>query len=264
MKLWANKVTQPYKRFLKAEATKNNQDFDSKEFVVPPRAWALERRPPNVPAPMWTQYVDLRLSEHMVELSQLNSLRRAEYKSPHTGGSKKLRVRGSELEDVLGKRPTRGELYAISHKKKDGTYTDPNVILELLKDPTILTWVSSNDALGQVYHIEHSGRVQGLGFGATPTKVNLSKKKGVASQSSRASDTAMHDFGHCPVQGEVAELRDEVRVLKEQIAHLTSGASGSSTRDKGKGKTTLQEVEEEESQGEGEDDDDVEDDEEDE
>ncbi|CAN1120694.1 hypothetical protein LINPERHAP2_LOCUS357, partial [Linum perenne] len=40
----------------------------------------------------------------------------------------------------------------------------------------------------------------------------------------------MHDFGHCPVQGEVAELRDEVRVLKEQIALLALGASGSSAR----------------------------------
>ncbi|CAN1762187.1 hypothetical protein LINPERHAP1_LOCUS8244, partial [Linum perenne] len=48
----------------------------------------------------------------------------------------------------------------------------------------------------------------------------------------------MHDFRHCPVQGEVAELRDEVRILKEQIAHLASGASGSSARDKGKGKAT--------------------------
>ncbi|CAN1154415.1 hypothetical protein LINPERPRIM_LOCUS41112 [Linum perenne] len=125
-KLCTNRVTQPYKRFLKAEATKNNQDFDPKECVVPPRAYALERRPPNVPAPMWMQYVDLRLSENMV-LSRLNCLRRAEYKSPHTGGSKKLRVRGSELEAVTGKRPTRGELYAITHKKKDGTYTDHNV-----------------------------------------------------------------------------------------------------------------------------------------
>ncbi|CAN1746086.1 hypothetical protein LINPERHAP1_LOCUS2677, partial [Linum perenne] len=112
-------------------------------------------------------------------------------------------------EAVTGKRPTRGELYAITHKKKDGTYTDPNVpkILELLNDPTVPTWVSSNDALGQVYPTEHSGRVRGLGFGATPTKVNLSKKKGAASQSSTPSATAMHDFGHCPVQGEVAELR---------------------------------------------------------
>jgi hypothetical protein len=70
-KLWARKVTGPYKKFLKAEATKNNQDFDPKAFVVPPRPWALERRPPNVPAPMWTQYVDLRLSEHMVVCSEI-------------------------------------------------------------------------------------------------------------------------------------------------------------------------------------------------
>ena len=48
----------------------------------------------------------------------------------------------------------------------------PN-ILELLNDPTVPTWVSSNDALGQVYPTEHSGRVRGLGFGATPTKVHI-------------------------------------------------------------------------------------------
>ena len=74
----------------------------------------------------------------------------------------------------------------------------------------------------------------------------MSKKKGAASQSSTPSATAMHDFGHCPVQGEVAELRDEVRFLKEQIAQLASGASGSSAPTKGKGKDTLQAVEEEE------------------
>ncbi|CAN1732045.1 hypothetical protein LINPERHAP1_LOCUS1452, partial [Linum perenne] len=72
-------------------------------------------------------------------------------------------------------------------------------IIEFLKDPTIPTWVSSKDALGQVYPTKHSGRVRGLGFGATPTLVNLSKKRGAASQSSIPSDTDMHDFVHCPV-----------------------------------------------------------------
>ncbi|CAN1178735.1 hypothetical protein LINPERPRIM_LOCUS37015, partial [Linum perenne] len=75
-----------------------------------------------------------------MEKSRKNSAARSSYTSPHTGWSKKLRVRGLELvAERGGNAPSRGELYAITHTKKDQTYTDPNVpqILELTRDPTI-------------------------------------------------------------------------------------------------------------------------------
>ncbi|CAN1149122.1 hypothetical protein LINPERPRIM_LOCUS38455 [Linum perenne] len=46
---------------------------------------------------MFRGAVDLRLRLDMVELSRKNAASRKNYKSPHTGGSKKLRVKGFEL-----------------------------------------------------------------------------------------------------------------------------------------------------------------------
>ncbi|CAN1796879.1 hypothetical protein LINPERHAP1_LOCUS21046, partial [Linum perenne] len=135
---------------------------------------------------------------------------------PHTGGSKKLRVRGLELvSERGGNAPSRGELYAITHTKKDQTYTDPNVprILELMQDPTVPTFPSANDALGLVYPKEHSGRVRGMGTGVTPSQVNMSRRRGGAaggSSQGSSSATTTHVFGHCPAEDRVRALEAEV------------------------------------------------------
>ncbi|CAN1320500.1 hypothetical protein LINPERPRIM_LOCUS31719, partial [Linum perenne] len=46
---------------------------------------------------MWAQFVDQRLRPDMVDLARKNSAAKRSHKSPHTGGSMKLRVRGFEL-----------------------------------------------------------------------------------------------------------------------------------------------------------------------
>ncbi|CAN1163884.1 hypothetical protein LINPERPRIM_LOCUS32855 [Linum perenne] len=182
-RLWRTYVVNTCKDKLKKEAEEAGQDFDWEEYVEPPRAWAIQHKLGMISAPMWTQFVDMRLRSDMVEKSRKNSAARRTYTSPHTGGSKKLRVRGLELAaEKGGNEPSRGELYAITHTKKDRTYTDPNVprILELTRDPTVPTFPSANDALGLVYPKEHSGRVRGMGSGVTPSQVNMSRRRGGA------------------------------------------------------------------------------------
>ncbi|CAN1183410.1 hypothetical protein LINPERPRIM_LOCUS41563 [Linum perenne] len=162
----------------------------------------------------------MRLRPDMVEKARKNSTTGRTYTSPHTGGSKKLRVRGLELAaERGGNAPSRGELYAITHTKKDQTCTDPNVprILELTRDPTVPTFPCANDALGLVYLKEHSGRVRGMGSGVTLSQVNMSRRRGGAaggSSQGSSSATTTHVFGHCPAE-------DRVRVLEAEVQRLS-------------------------------------------
>ncbi|CAN1154238.1 hypothetical protein LINPERPRIM_LOCUS41021 [Linum perenne] len=177
-------------------------------------------KPGRISAPMWAQFVDIRLRRDMVARSRKNSVARRTYTSPHTGGSKNLRVRGLKLAaERGGNAPSRGELYAITHTKKDQNYTDPNLpqILELTRDPTVPTFPSANDALGLVYPKEHSGTVRGMGSGVTPSQVNMSRRRGGAaggSSQGSSSATTTHVFGHCPVE-------DRVRVLEAEVQRLS-------------------------------------------
>ncbi|CAN1801506.1 hypothetical protein LINPERHAP1_LOCUS22988, partial [Linum perenne] len=96
-KLWTGHAVNTLKAKMKKDVEAAGEEFDRSEFVVPTRAWALEHKPSRIPPPMWAQFVDLRLRPDMVELARKNSAAKRNHKSPHTGGSKKLRVRGFEL-----------------------------------------------------------------------------------------------------------------------------------------------------------------------
>ncbi|CAL0324624.1 unnamed protein product [Lupinus luteus] len=77
---------------------------------------------------------------------------------------------------VNGKPPGRGNLYVVTHKRKDGTFvneTAKNVaeqIQEALTQNNIdESEVSPHDSVGRVMGPDHSGRVLTMGMGAVPT-----------------------------------------------------------------------------------------------
>ncbi|CAN1786966.1 hypothetical protein LINPERHAP1_LOCUS17442, partial [Linum perenne] len=96
-KLWIGHVVNTLKARMKKDAEAAGEEFDMAEFVVPTRAWALEHKPSRIPPTMWAKFVDQRLRSDMVELARKKSAAKRSHKSPHTGGSKKLRVRGFEM-----------------------------------------------------------------------------------------------------------------------------------------------------------------------
>ncbi|CAN0915723.1 hypothetical protein LINGRAHAP2_LOCUS29273, partial [Linum grandiflorum] len=91
------------------------------------RSAVLAAMPPHIPETTWAQFCDYKMREDVLEIAERNRACRATYTSPHTGGSKKLLVRGLEIAEKTGIAPSRGELYAETHTKKDGSYTDEQV-----------------------------------------------------------------------------------------------------------------------------------------
>ncbi|CAN0893234.1 hypothetical protein LINGRAPRIM_LOCUS2630, partial [Linum grandiflorum] len=61
------------------------------------RSAVLAAKPPHIPESTWAQFCDYKMREDVLEIAERNRASRATYKSPHTGGSKNLLVRGLEI-----------------------------------------------------------------------------------------------------------------------------------------------------------------------
>ncbi|CAN0826072.1 hypothetical protein LINGRAHAP2_LOCUS583 [Linum grandiflorum] len=192
------------------------------------RSAVLEARQPHIHETTWAQFCDYKMREDVLEIADRNKACRATYQSRHTGGSKKLLVRGLEIAEKTGIAPSRGELYAETYTRKDGSYTDEQVsqIKALKNVPGVPRHVDRNDSLGRVKGAEHSGRVRGVGFGVTPSQV-FRRRKGRTSGDGESS--ASHVLGHCPVaeglgtrfdatEERLAAAEEEIRQLRAALA----------------------------------------------
>ncbi|XP_060211284.1 uncharacterized protein LOC132638411 isoform X1 [Lycium barbarum] len=98
-------------------------------------------------------------------------------KLTHTNGSKSLPRRKVEEERKRGRPMSRGELWPLTHKRKDSTYMNEaaKLISEQIEriesQDGVSKKISEFDSLTQVLGKEHAGRVRGVGYGPTPTQV---------------------------------------------------------------------------------------------
>ncbi|XP_025685566.1 uncharacterized protein [Arachis hypogaea] len=106
------------------------------------------------------------------EKCRKNAINRSKQLYTHTGGSKTMTRKKHEEGRPIG----RGEVWTMSHKKKNGSYMneDARVVGEAIEhiesqDPSSKE-SSQNDSLAQVLGKEHPGRVRGLGFGPCPSQ----------------------------------------------------------------------------------------------
>ncbi|KAK7301317.1 hypothetical protein RJT34_12178 [Clitoria ternatea] len=112
-----------------------------------------------------------RLEAKTKEICAKNVANRSKLTLPHTGGSKRLKRRATEIIAETGQQVSRGSLFVQTHKKKNGTYINSEAqvvcekIIEIESQGTITKEVSPNDSLGQVLGKERPGRVRGLGLG---------------------------------------------------------------------------------------------------
>ncbi|RYR27838.1 hypothetical protein Ahy_B01g051900 [Arachis hypogaea] len=97
----------------------------------------LQHHPKGIDKNDWKKFVDYRLNEETQEREQGRSI-------------------------------GRGELFIMTHKKKDGSYIHPDV--RVVSDGSSKN-LSQNDSLAQVLGKEHPGRVRALGAGPCPTQV---------------------------------------------------------------------------------------------
>ncbi|XP_016165100.1 uncharacterized protein LOC107607690 [Arachis ipaensis] len=87
------------------------------------------------------------------------------------------RQKEETMEKEQGRRVGRGELFIMTHKKKDGSYIhlDAHVVSEAIlnieRQDGSSRHLSQNDSLAQVLGKEHPGRVHALSAGPCPTQV---------------------------------------------------------------------------------------------
>ncbi|MED6161934.1 hypothetical protein PIB30_065544 [Stylosanthes scabra] len=83
-----------------------------------------------------------------------------------------------QIKEIMhGRHFSRGEMWTITHKIKDGSYIhdDAQAIGEAINDienrDESTKELSQNDSLAQVFDMEHPRRVHGIGHGPCPTKL---------------------------------------------------------------------------------------------
>ncbi|XP_074592288.1 DExH-box ATP-dependent RNA helicase DExH3-like isoform X2 [Curcuma longa] len=102
----------------------------------------------------------------MATSEQKNTENRKKQLYTHTGGSKTIARRKHEEERQRGSSISRGELWVMLHKKKDGSYINDNAeligekIINIEREDDSSKGFSKIDSLSQAIRKEHSGRVR--------------------------------------------------------------------------------------------------------
>ncbi|XP_074560687.1 uncharacterized protein LOC141816856, partial [Curcuma longa] len=110
------------------------------------------------------------------DLCKKNTENRKKQLYTHTGGSKTIARRKHEEERQRGSSISRGELWVMLHKKKDGSYIHDNAevigekIINIEREDDSSKGFSKIDSLSQAIGKEHPGRVRGVGSGPCPTQ----------------------------------------------------------------------------------------------
>ncbi|MED6122212.1 hypothetical protein PIB30_117303 [Stylosanthes scabra] len=137
----------------------------------------IARRPSRIDENHWRWFIDYRLSKKTREICKKNAENRKKQRFTHTGGSKSIARRKDEEERQSGRRISRGEMWTLVHKRRDGSYinNEAQVIGEKIanveRDDASSKGLSQNDSLFQVLGKEHCGRVRGIGSGPCPTQL---------------------------------------------------------------------------------------------
>ncbi|XP_020961326.1 uncharacterized protein LOC110263838 [Arachis ipaensis] len=125
----------------------------------------------------WKKFIDYRLNEETQKKCKQNTLNQSKQLYTHTGGSKTFARKKDEVEREQGRPIGRGELFIMTHKKRDGSYIHPDArvvseaIANVERQDGSSKHLSQNDSLAQVLGKEHPGRVRALGAGPCPTQV---------------------------------------------------------------------------------------------
>ncbi|KAL5759665.1 hypothetical protein ACOSQ2_018503 [Xanthoceras sorbifolium] len=159
----------------------------------------------------WIKFVKFRLSSefdislntgisrHYSELAKKND-------TPQTTSRKGMARLREELVKLFSKllfKVDRVETWITGHKHKDGMPVNENVGEKIKQMEAISldkTTIIREDAVSQVLGNEHRGRVRGLGFGVTPTRVQVAV---IGKQTT-------------------TQLQEEMKTLRQQVAEMKS------------------------------------------
>ncbi|XP_061375862.1 uncharacterized protein LOC133317965 [Gastrolobium bilobum] len=172
----------------------------------------VERCPNGIPREQWASFLQYKMDDETKKIAEKNIANRGKQSIPHTLGTKSIARRRREMEIQLGHPITRAQMYAESHKKKDGTLVNEEArhkneqLLAAQNDGR-----TAEEAYVHVFGKEHPGRVRGMGFGVCPSQVLGSSFVGSSSTAS---------------PNEIKELKSEIESLKETVANLVRSFGG--------------------------------------
>ncbi|KAJ1388034.1 putative transposase, Ptta/En/Spm, plant [Sesbania bispinosa] len=132
-------------------------------------------------------FLKYRLSDKTREICEKNIANRLMQSVPHTLGSKTIARKKHELEIQTGRSYSRGEMYSIAHKKKDGTFVNDEA---KQKSMSKLNRCLLKRMLILMFGKEHPGRVRGMGFGVCPSQVLGPAYFGNSTMSSSSGDSS--------------------------------------------------------------------------
>ncbi|CAJ2636650.1 unnamed protein product [Trifolium pratense] len=137
-----------------------------------------------------------------------NALNRQKQRIPHTLGTRSLARTRDIMEQRDGRSYSRGDMYEISHTKRNGSYVNDEARQkneELQKERQTS---SDNEAFVTVFGKEHHGYVRGMGLGPTPSQINGSSSRPSVSTSSSTADA------------KIAKMQSEIDVLTKEVAEV--------------------------------------------
>ncbi|CAJ2645285.1 unnamed protein product [Trifolium pratense] len=152
-----------------------------------------------------------------LEMTRKNAANRAKLKLNHSLGTKSIARTQQELEKRDGRKYSRGEMFAVSHKKSDGSF----VIDEAKKkndqlQAEIAKTHSENEAFVNVFGKEHGGFARSMGLEVTPSQLTITC-------SARLTSSSEDNEKMKKMQAEIDSLTEkasQVDILKEQVAFL--------------------------------------------
>ncbi|KAK2427966.1 hypothetical protein QL285_026511 [Trifolium repens] len=176
--------------------------------------WALtveqniEQFLPEVTKDHWAMYLNYRLSPDTMAKADKNALNRQKQRIPHTLGTRSLARTKDIMEQRDGRSYTRGNMYEISHTKRNGSYVNDEARQkneELQKERQTS---SDNETFVTVFGKEHHGYVRGMGLGPTPSQINGSSCRPSGSTFSSTADA------------KIAKMQSEIDVLTKEVAEV--------------------------------------------
>ncbi|MCI00568.1 hypothetical protein A2U01_0021588, partial [Trifolium medium] len=106
-----------YETNIKAKFVVNDQDHQNVEQNI-------ENFPGEVTKDHWAMYLEYRLHPDTMRKADQNAKNRQKQGIPHTLGRKTLARTRDDMEKRDGRTYSRGDMYEVSHKKRNGTYVN--------------------------------------------------------------------------------------------------------------------------------------------
>ncbi|NP_001312870.1 uncharacterized LOC107815048 [Nicotiana tabacum] len=200
----------------------------------------IDLPPAGISKDQWALFLNYRLNEKTMEISCKNRVNRQKQTVPHILGSRSIARTMHELEIKAGRPYTRGQMYSIAHKKKDGSFVNDEARqrseqLNMQADGTS----SEADTYINVWGKEHPGRARGMGFGVCPSQLFRSTCSSGGSPVSPSSGVPSNTEWQAmklelqeskskvkALESELQKSKSRFKVLEDQMSYLYQNFAG--------------------------------------